>query len=349
VTDDEAFIRAVVAAPGDEAPRLVYADWLDERGDPRGAYLRAELEWARERARERSAGDVIGLANALDSLWISRLSRPPIGVCPDGLGFSDRGPELTLGDIRILEDRLGHQLPSDYRAYLLNVNGGRPDRDEITARVGSSGIAWMAAPLRVETFFAAGPGGVGPDSEFHLLRLLRPEVFDRFVPIARLEGFEYLLLGVSGRAWCHVYHWSGLGNEHDPGAPEKLASSLADLFDRLQPPFVEVEASVRQGDVQRLVRWLETGGKVGATHAGTRDDLLSIAIRHKQADLVSELFRRGAGLTSDAMNLADSSGDPEIIRLVQDRLRQLPESLRWYLGLGARLTARAALVESKTM
>jgi uncharacterized protein (TIGR02996 family) len=37
VTDDEAFIGAIVDAPGDDAPRLVYADWLDERGDPRFA------------------------------------------------------------------------------------------------------------------------------------------------------------------------------------------------------------------------------------------------------------------------------------------------------------------------
>ena len=28
MTDDEAFIRAIVAAPADDAPRLVYADWL---------------------------------------------------------------------------------------------------------------------------------------------------------------------------------------------------------------------------------------------------------------------------------------------------------------------------------
>ena len=29
-----AFERAILAAPNDDAPRLVYADWLDERGDP---------------------------------------------------------------------------------------------------------------------------------------------------------------------------------------------------------------------------------------------------------------------------------------------------------------------------
>jgi uncharacterized protein (TIGR02996 family) len=35
-----AFVRAILAAPHDAAPRLMYADWLEERGDPRGEYLR---------------------------------------------------------------------------------------------------------------------------------------------------------------------------------------------------------------------------------------------------------------------------------------------------------------------
>src|SRR5262245_58418571 len=42
--DDEADLyQAVLANSGDAAPRLVYADWLDEKGDPRGEYLR--LDW----------------------------------------------------------------------------------------------------------------------------------------------------------------------------------------------------------------------------------------------------------------------------------------------------------------
>ena len=29
----DAFLRAIVGRPADDAPRLVYADWLDEHGD----------------------------------------------------------------------------------------------------------------------------------------------------------------------------------------------------------------------------------------------------------------------------------------------------------------------------
>src|SRR5579884_708793 len=34
--EEEAFLQAITANPDDETPRLVYADWLEERGDPLG-------------------------------------------------------------------------------------------------------------------------------------------------------------------------------------------------------------------------------------------------------------------------------------------------------------------------
>jgi uncharacterized protein (TIGR02996 family) len=39
-----AFLKAVIAAPDDDLPRLIYADWLDERGDPRGEFIRCQIE-----------------------------------------------------------------------------------------------------------------------------------------------------------------------------------------------------------------------------------------------------------------------------------------------------------------
>jgi uncharacterized protein (TIGR02996 family) len=40
--NDEAFLRAICASPEDDAPRLIYADWLEERGDPRAELLRQD-------------------------------------------------------------------------------------------------------------------------------------------------------------------------------------------------------------------------------------------------------------------------------------------------------------------
>ena len=39
-TEELAFLKMIWANYSDPIPKLVYADWLDERGDPRAGYLR---------------------------------------------------------------------------------------------------------------------------------------------------------------------------------------------------------------------------------------------------------------------------------------------------------------------
>src|SRR5690242_16278731 len=46
--DRAAFLRAIAANPDDDLPRLVYADWLDEHGEPeRAEFIRVQCELAR--------------------------------------------------------------------------------------------------------------------------------------------------------------------------------------------------------------------------------------------------------------------------------------------------------------
>ena len=45
--DDTAFLRRIAEVPDDDAPRLLYADWLEERGDPRGSFIRVQCALAR--------------------------------------------------------------------------------------------------------------------------------------------------------------------------------------------------------------------------------------------------------------------------------------------------------------
>jgi uncharacterized protein (TIGR02996 family) len=45
MTDRDALLRAIIESPADDAPRLVYADWLDEHGDPvRAEFIRLQCE-----------------------------------------------------------------------------------------------------------------------------------------------------------------------------------------------------------------------------------------------------------------------------------------------------------------
>jgi uncharacterized protein (TIGR02996 family) len=128
---DEVFIRAVVDGPRDETPRLDYADWLDDRDDPRGPYLRTEHKWARRRVR---SGPQIGatsnliparlrkLAATLDAVWVARISRPPVGVCCDHLQFHPVGG-YSAKELNELEKVLETPLPPQYTAFRLNYSG----------------------------------------------------------------------------------------------------------------------------------------------------------------------------------------------------------------------------------
>jgi hypothetical protein len=42
--------------------------------------------------------------------------------------MKEHGPQVTEAQIQAFEQSYGHALPDDYRQFLLDVNGGRPDR-----------------------------------------------------------------------------------------------------------------------------------------------------------------------------------------------------------------------------
>lgn len=51
---NEAFIKAILADPDDDAPRLIYADWLDEQGqDQRAEFIRVQCRLATLRPKGR--------------------------------------------------------------------------------------------------------------------------------------------------------------------------------------------------------------------------------------------------------------------------------------------------------
>jgi uncharacterized protein (TIGR02996 family) len=55
VTESQ-LVADVIASPDDDAPRLVYADWLQERGDPRGELIALQCELARADAADERPG-----------------------------------------------------------------------------------------------------------------------------------------------------------------------------------------------------------------------------------------------------------------------------------------------------
>lgn len=86
--DDAAFFKMVLANPGDEATRLVYADWLEEQGDPRGEILRLDAALVRlpgaDKAYVKSRERWLELRGAVEDSWAKPLSYRPI-VSLEGL------------------------------------------------------------------------------------------------------------------------------------------------------------------------------------------------------------------------------------------------------------------------
>ena len=83
---DDPYLAAIREQPDDALTRLVYADWLDERDDPRGEFLRLEVE-AVWRADDDPAIAAIRsrlneLAAAIDVRWVRAVCRVPVECGP---------------------------------------------------------------------------------------------------------------------------------------------------------------------------------------------------------------------------------------------------------------------------
>lgn len=77
--NDEAFLRAIADNPAEDAARLVYADWLEERGDPRAEFLRVQHAFTQRPSDASSDRDLCEkeqeLVRQLDPTWIQRVRR----------------------------------------------------------------------------------------------------------------------------------------------------------------------------------------------------------------------------------------------------------------------------------
>ena len=106
VTDGAALIRSVLTAPADDAPRLVYADWLDEQGRAEDAeFIRVQVELAR-----------LGFDGGLHTDELGRLRHAPARVA-----------DLTVRQLELWNDGFGRpDLPdtmANWSVYPVNTRG----------------------------------------------------------------------------------------------------------------------------------------------------------------------------------------------------------------------------------
>jgi uncharacterized protein (TIGR02996 family) len=61
----DAFLQAILEHPDDDIPRLIFADWLEERGDPRGTFIRLQCQRAALTHRDPAFKELLAQESAL--------------------------------------------------------------------------------------------------------------------------------------------------------------------------------------------------------------------------------------------------------------------------------------------
>jgi uncharacterized protein (TIGR02996 family) len=145
MTTEAEFLGAILEDLDDRSRRLVFADWLEERGDPRGDYLRldcqlhelapkdprlAELVARKRQLRQEHAERIIpwerefALARIKKKIAQLRESDPGLHVFGASKHKYLFNPVLREEEITAHEKRHGSSLPEEYRTYLLELGNG---------------------------------------------------------------------------------------------------------------------------------------------------------------------------------------------------------------------------------
>jgi uncharacterized protein (TIGR02996 family) len=331
MTDHESFLRAILDRPGDDAPRLVYADWLDERGEPGGDFLRAEVELFRlpggSPEFKWSVGPVRVLGAALDSVWAARVSRPPVGVCSAEVRFDcmhlPPGPPLGSADIEAFEVKHWVTLPATYWAFLLNQNGGYPYPD----RFARPNAAPDELPVRITAFAAIAPRD-GIPSSYRGAKPMWGVFSARALGIGPLmaiaaDGLNgaLFLTTVGPDAGRVLYHRDWI-HQHDNA--DRYVSVAASLPEFLARPFTsdpEWTQHIIRGDLAGFRAWLDSGGDPNAVHEDNEFTPLMYALDWQRTDMIRELLAAGARPTGDLRQLRGYRHNRKIAGIIDWGLR----------------------------
>jgi uncharacterized protein (TIGR02996 family) len=96
--EEEPFARAILASPRDDAPRLIYADWLEERGDlDRANFLRLGIT-ARRRPPDEAPeiDEELAEDEVLEEHDPAELHRILARIDPDWLALISRTPRFAV-------------------------------------------------------------------------------------------------------------------------------------------------------------------------------------------------------------------------------------------------------------
>ena len=262
------------------------------------------------------------LAAGLDPVWVARVSRPPVGVCCDHVRFDcegmSSGPPLTPADLDAFEAEHELTLPTAYRAFLLNRNGGYPYPQAVRTD-DDDPQEWP----RVESFLMVGPVGWEEDEEARIpapIQGVNDDPFGergRMLPFVDDGGVTACLLGVDGPNAGAVFHHTDPVHAWDEFPVIRLAGSLGEFLSRLAHTDPEWAQAIIRDELPALTAWLDGGGDPNAEDPENEWHPLEYAVQWNRRAATRLLIDRGATVTETAWEVADRMDDAEIKAMVK--------------------------------
>lgn len=259
--------------------------------------------------------------HGLEVLWDDEPPLSPSTVAGDISGriaWTGAGRKLTSDELTQLELRFQIVLPPEYRCFLLETNGGRPNPNHLVTK--SSG---MLVPIDVERFFsvAGADSGGNPDSLEVQIESARAESVPSFLlPIGRLTTVDptgrpapsTLMLVTEGKKAGQLISMdfkSVLGSFSRAMSGEMLkmmaesivemgipaARSVSKFLDGLTTKpsanLPEWLHAIRDNNFDRLKKWFDAGGTLSQTHQEYGAQIPLTVVDYLTMDATTDLLR----------------------------------------------------------
>jgi cell wall assembly regulator SMI1 len=139
--------------------------------------------------------------------------------------FEETGNPLTEEDVTAFEERLGHSLPSDYKLFLLDHNGGRPLPDVVDI------AGWSGKSTDIQEFFGLGRAQETSNLDWNR-QTLQDRIDEDLLPIACDSGNNIYALSLRTTDRGHILfcHFVESAVSYHP-----VARSFRELLIKLRP------------------------------------------------------------------------------------------------------------------
>ena len=122
---ERAFLEEIAERPDDDVPRLVYADWLEDNGQPeRAAFVRFQCQAARLRPGTPELTELLRFQTVKDyDDWLARLRTFPayvdqtLALMREGVRAKMLWPKVTLQRVQAQLDRQLVSNPEESNFY----------------------------------------------------------------------------------------------------------------------------------------------------------------------------------------------------------------------------------------